>query len=733
MINWLRNTAVARVASTSLTVIIAVVALGGAQCRAAEETAGSPVTGRMARLAGTREPVSIQADKVEYDRKSRTYTATGNVTISQGGSALTADSVKLDELTGDAEAAGGARLVTGRNVLFAESLKVNFNTSLGVIEKGSLFIEQQNFHVTGESLERVSEEEYRVTGGGLTTCDADNPFWRVTADELDVRMDRDVRAKGVVMRLKGVPVFYTPYAWFPLLKPRTTGFLLPSMGYSSTEGFRFADNFYWAASDNLDLTIGADVRARRGVGASAELRYAHDKDTGTNARAYFLDDRKDKKERYNLSLKHQQVINDTLSGRVDVNLSDRQFYRDLTETARERTQRSIDSNVFATNRWDWGRAYLFGQYTLGLDQNNDVIVQRLPEAGVNVVKQRIGGTPLYFDMDAAGAYFHKKNGVSGGRLDLFPKVSGAFNIGGVNFSPRIGYRETVYSLSGNEKAGLDEERGLIGLGATLQTGFYRLFTFDEGLFEGVRHTVEPVLAYNYVARRGGTEFAKFDGVDTLGRRNLVSYSVVNRFVLKYRDGGETPRVDYLTVKLSQFHDMHGDHTLSGVKRAFSTLYGETVYKAGGFMTLNNDFRFDFYGGSFRSVNTDITFDDSEGRWSLTLGQRFSTDAEETFIAPSRFDFFTPTTDFMSDFVVASRQEGERLNFLTVDGSVRVSKYWQVAGRAWYDVHTETFRETGVSVTYSSQCWGFTTGYVNRPGERQVMFTINLKGLGNVKV
>ncbi len=63
----------------------------------------------------------------------------------------------------------------------------------------------------------------------------------------------------------------------------------------------------------------------------------------------------------------------TFPGRTDINLSDKNFFRDLTIATLERTQRALDSNVWLTNRWDWGRAYLFGQYTEDLDpsQNND--------------------------------------------------------------------------------------------------------------------------------------------------------------------------------------------------------------------------------------------------------------------------------------------------------------------------------------------------------------------------
>jgi LPS-assembly protein len=691
---------------------------------------------KMGSLSHSKEKVTVQADNVEYDRKTGMYTATGNVRISQGPAVLTSDRATLNERTGDAEAAGKARLVSEDNVVFADSIKVNFNTSLGVIEQGNIFVEKENYHITGSSMQRVSEDEYLIYSGNMTTCDASNPFWKISASSLNVKMDKDVTARNIVMRIKGIPVLYSPYAWFPLLKPRTSGFLIPGAGYSTNNGARLFISYYWAPFDNIDTTLSLDYRSMRGVGISDEFRFALDKDTQGRFYGYYMDDRKENKVRYNVLFRFQEVFTPSLSGRIDLNLSDRQFYRDLTDSTMERTQRSIDSNVFLTNRWDWGRAYLFSQYTRSLDTfNNDFIVQRLPEAGFNIFKKQVAGLPIYLDLDSSASYFHKVEGVSGGRLDIFPKLSGYFNLAGINFSPKVGYRETAYDLHGDRDGQLDKERGLFGAGLKVQTDFYRLYTFNGGLFEALRHTLEPAAAYNWVGDRGGSEFPKFDAVDTYGRKSQLAYSLTNRFVLKYRTAENSPaRVDYMTLKLSQFYDFHAENLVSGSKRAFSSLYGEIIYKAGQQITLNNDFRYDVYGGSFISVNTDLRYEGGSGMWHVTIGQRFSADAEQIFMSPSRFDFFTPSADFISDFIVQKlAREDERVNFLTFEAGVVINQFWSAKGKIWYDIHTGNFRETDFSATYSSQCWGITANYVNRPGERQVIVFLNLKGLGILRI
>lgn len=683
-------------------------------------------------LASRKEKVTIQADNIQYDRKTKIYSAHGNVRISQGENILTSDEATLNEETGDAEARGKAQLVTPTNILFADDLKVNFNTKLGVIEKGYILVMKENYHITGDTLERVNENEFVVAKGTLTTCDAATPAWMVTADSMDVKMDRYVTAKNVVLRIKNFPVLYSPYAWFPLLKPRTSGFLIPSAGYSTKQGFRFFESYYWAPLDNFDTTLSLDYRSRRGAGISDQIRYALNKDTDLDFYGYFMDDRLDKTDHYNIRLKYREVFTDNISGRVDINLSDSQFYRQLTETTRERTQRSLDSNAFLTDNLGWGRAYFFSQYTESLDFfNSNYIVQRLPEIGANVLKKQVGNLPVYLDADASGTYFYKKVGVDAERADGVAKASSYFDLGGINISPRAGFRETGYSLQGDGSSALGDYRGLYGAGIKVQTGVYRLYAFSSGPFEGIRHTLEPTFAYNYVAESGGRNLPKFDYVDTYGRRDQVAYSLSNRFVIKFR---KTKRVDFLTIKLSQFYDFLGETSITGQKRAFSPLYGEITYEAGENIRLNNNFRYDCYKGGMLSVNNDISYTADMGRWHIGLGQRYSSDTEQVFMSPSEFDFFTPNTDFVSDFLVTSTTKEENtVNFLTFDGGVKICEDWSLNGRLWYDLHTRSVREKSLNVMYSSQCWGVTVSYASRPGEEQVMVFLNLKGIGGIKL
>ncbi len=110
-------------------------------------------------------PVTVTADKLDYDRTNDVYIAIGHVKIEYEGIRLEADKVVLNNKTGEAEAEGNVYLQDEGDVVHAESLKVNLNTSEGIVTKGDLFMKKDNYHMKGDMIERKSETAYHVENG----------------------------------------------------------------------------------------------------------------------------------------------------------------------------------------------------------------------------------------------------------------------------------------------------------------------------------------------------------------------------------------------------------------------------------------------------------------------------------------------------------------------------------------------------------------------------------------
>ena len=73
--------------------------------------------------------------------------------------------------------------------------------------------------------------------------------------------------------LHGIPILWFPYATHPVEKEsRQSGFLMPSVGRSSTKGNIVGDAYYWAINRMMDATVGADYFSLRGWSQRGEFR-----------------------------------------------------------------------------------------------------------------------------------------------------------------------------------------------------------------------------------------------------------------------------------------------------------------------------------------------------------------------------------------------------------------------------------------------------------------------------
>jgi LPS-assembly protein len=158
-------------------------------------------------------PVTVKADKLDYDRINDIYVAEGHVRVEQEGLRVEADKVVLKNMTGEAVAEGKVYIQDKGDIIRADKIQFNINTKAGFIYNGDLFMSKDNFHLKGEKIERISESVYHVENGTFTTCDQGE--WYLKAKKIDVDMERYATANSVSFNMDDLPVFYSPYLLFP--------------------------------------------------------------------------------------------------------------------------------------------------------------------------------------------------------------------------------------------------------------------------------------------------------------------------------------------------------------------------------------------------------------------------------------------------------------------------------------------------------------------------------------
>jgi LPS-assembly protein len=648
-------------------------------------------------------PVTVTADKLDYDRANDVYTAIGHVKIEQQGVRLEANKVVMNNKTGVALAEGNVVLQDQGDVTRAAKMQINLNTRAGVIYQGDIFMKKDNFHVKGELIERRSETVYHVEKGVMTTCDDDQ--WYVKASELNIDMDRYATGKGVSFNVQGVPVFYSPYFLFPV--KRQSGFLIPEVGHSSKDGFDVGNSFFWAISDNKDMTLYSDYRERIGHGTGMEYRYSNSSESTGQLYTKYWDQYHTSESRWEFRLQHQEEFAEDLSGRLDINLvSDEKYYFDLDKQLEMRSKPYLDSNAFYVERWNTASLYLLTQYSTDLTTSNEKTVQKLPELRYTIYEERLVG-PLYLNFEGSAVNFtrEQQNGLR--RADFNPQLTAAFGSSGLSVAPRVGARATFYDRSRDttqsdptETTNEPTERRYVYAGVDANSRISRVYGTDrdEGIGR-IRHSIEPTVSYVYIPHVDQTNIPQFDSLDSVVSMNTTTVSLINRFTAHYKESKDTPftTFDLLVFKLSQGYnygrtvnatqDPNSTHTRSDV-------LGELYLKTPRMFTLSAT-------GNYN------TYEDILSSYTVGAGL---------------------TGSIVTMNLTEQYQQNPRTNYLTGVAGLKLGK-WDLSAQKAIDIENNITTEEGYKVHYGSQCWGLGITIDHVPGDTRYMVMLDLKGIG----
>lgn len=639
-------------------------------------------------------PVSVKADKLDYDRASDRYVAAGNVKVEQEGMRLEADAVTLDNKTGEALAEGHVELRDKGDIIRADKLNININTRAGVIYNGDLFMGKDNLHLKGDKIEKQSDTVFHVRNGTFTTCDGGE--WFLKADELDVDMDRYATGSGVSFNMVGLPVLYTPYLLFPVR--RQTGLLIPEPGYSRREGFLLKNTFFWALSDYQDMTLYSDYRAKHGHGTGVEYRYVNSRDSSGKVYYNYFNTFHAGNARWEFKLQHQEEFAEDLSGRVDIDLvSDHAYFSDLEKKIELRSRPYTDSNAFYVERWNTAALFLMGQYSTDLTRTNENTIQKTPEVRYVIFEENAVG-PFHINFDGSAANFDLQKGNSVRRADFNPQLTAVFGGGGVGFTPRAGVRATFYSRSADAIEPI--ERKYYYAGADLNARFSREFGSDrESGLGRVRHSIEPTISYAFVPHVTQESIPQLDSADVALARNLFTFSLINRLTAHYKDDTGFKTYDMMVLRLSQSYDL-----VEARKKEVAATYprselrGELFFKTPRLLTLTARGNYNSYSDRLSSSSEGVNIHAHDVQLDLT----------HQYLREPRTQF-------------------------VIGGVGFALGKWDLNMQLWRDVENRFTTQQEYKAHYASQCWGLSFQYITKPGETQYLAMLELKGLGGVKL
>jgi LPS-assembly protein len=527
----------------------------------------SPAFGALA----PEKKVELKADAMYYDQKTNLYSAEGNVIVEQEGSVLKADKISIDTGTQDAQAIGNVSLQEADNILRCDRLNVNLNTKVGTVAEATLFVKENNYHINGRSFQKLGENSYKVINGTVTTCDGNRPDWKITGGEIDVTLEKFATIKNSTFQILNVPIMYFPYFIYPVKTKRQSGFLIPELSHSSSDGLKFDNSFFWAISENTDATVYLDYATERGVGEGVEFRYVLNEQSRGKVYQYYSEERSEyfddeyddpldrNRQRAMVDFEGEHYFSETSYAKAKGTwLSDREVYKDYgSEIGRSgsawdrvslRSREKNESIMYYTKNWSTYSLTADMDYYKDLTKRDTTTLQRLPSLEFTGQRQAILNSPLYFKLDSGYDYFSRNDGVEGQRLDLFPKISLPVTLGKyVKFTPEMGMRGMV-AMDVNEDEDYDREEGVIDANAELSTTVLKVYNLSGKKIAKLKHSIEPGMYYRYIPDVDQDEFPFFEPKEGFYDRHSLTYALTNRFIAKAR----MPDGSYAEYELGYF-------------------------------------------------------------------------------------------------------------------------------------------------------------------------------------
>ena len=273
---------------------VASVAEGDWHDRASLEAEGSPLLGRLPEFCAgayiepafpfpellTRSskfkadlPVTAHADAVDYLVDQR-MDLTGNVKIQQGNRTLTTASASIDERAHVIHFDQPVKLREPGFVMQGERAESAMDSARASIEAADFLLYQNEFRGAASRIDQDTEGNLNFRNGRFTRCVPGNNNWSISSENFEIEKDAIFGvARDAVVRIKDVPVFYSPYLKFPVRDDRLSGWLTPEFGYSKEDGLDLSLPYYLNLAPNYDATVTPRYLSKRG--AALELLARH--------------------------------------------------------------------------------------------------------------------------------------------------------------------------------------------------------------------------------------------------------------------------------------------------------------------------------------------------------------------------------------------------------------------------------------------------------------------------
>ena len=533
-------------------------------------------------------PTFIGAKASRYQQEEQIATLAGDVVMRQGSMQIEADEASLYQAENRGELNGKVRLRDNGALIVGDHADVQLDTGAAKVDNAEYILHKSRIRGSALYAKRGENAIIRLKDGTYTTCEPNSNAWQLKGNNITLNPATGFgTATNVTLRVKDIPVFYTPYIYFPIDDRRQSGFLPPSFSSSTDTGFMLVTPYYFNLAPNYDATLYPRYMTKRGLLMEGEFRYLTESSEGQFGAAY-LNDKDDKRKdqtdykdtRYMLNWQHKGGLDSRVLTQVDyTKISDPYYFQDLqSDQIGVESREYVNQQGSVTYRGDTYNATLNAQAYQMATVTQITPYNKLPQITFNgALPYHPGGLDFKYDTEIVrferslenGDYTNEDGTVAsrldtrvaglaranGTRLNLAPSMSLPMTASYGYVTPSLKYMYTQYDLDLDTKGKQTLLKG--EQYNSSQTRSVPIASIDSGLYfdrntqwfgTNYRQTLEPRAFYLYVPERDQSDIPIFDtsestfsysslwrdnrftGSDRVGDENKLSLGLTSRWI-----------------------------------------------------------------------------------------------------------------------------------------------------------------------------------------------------------
>ncbi|WP_199488186.1 putative LPS assembly protein LptD [Tenacibaculum sp. E3R01] len=430
-----------------------------------------------------------------------------------------------------------------------DSILFNFKTKKALVY--GVKTVQSGIITYGEKTKRVNDSTVFMRKLRFTTSKKKNPDFYIATNKAKLVPGKKIIVGGSHLVIADVPTpLFLPFAYFPLADKRSSGFIIPSYGERSNQGFFLSNGgYYFALSDYFDLTLLGDIYTNGSWGLSSDSDYYVRYKFSGNFSVRFENIIEgvrgltgySKRSNFNIRWNHSQDSKSSPNSRfsASVNVGSSQYYNQSINELNnsQRLTNTLSSSISYFKNFVGTPFNMNVTATHSQNTNNNSITMTLPSLQVNMDRiypftgkgglkdnpiQKMGiGYSMSgeYRINTTDAEFFKPMMFKKANAGIQHNTSANTNIKAFKYftlSPSVNYKDVWYfrkinkrfdpnirNSNGNQGAVVNDTISGFNrfndynFGVSLSTNVYGTFNFKKGRLKAIRHTFRPSISYGY--------------------------------------------------------------------------------------------------------------------------------------------------------------------------------------------------------------------------------------------